>query len=65
MAEALRVNLGEVLEVSEGGSLSPIPRFDSRVATFEAAAQIPTPVSPGQIQVSASVTIRYRISQKP
>jgi uncharacterized protein len=64
MAQALGVNLGEVLEVSEGGSVSPIPRFDSRVATFE-AAQVPTPVSPGQIQVSATVTIRYRISQRP
>jgi uncharacterized protein YggE len=64
MAEALRINLGEVLEVSEGGSVSP--KFDMAVAsrTFEAAAAPPTPVSPGQIQVFANVTIRYRISQK-
>jgi uncharacterized protein YggE len=63
MAEALRINLGEVLEVSEGGSVSP--KFDMAVAsrTFEAAAP-QTPVSPGQIQVFANVTIRYRISQK-
>lgn len=65
MAEALRVNLGEVLEISEGGSVSPISRFDARAGAFEAAAQIPTPVSPGQIQVYANVTIRYRISQRP
>ncbi len=64
MAEALRVNLGEVLEVSEGGSITP--RFDMPQTgrLFEAAAVAPTPVLPGQIQVYANVTIRYRISQR-
>jgi uncharacterized protein len=64
MAEALRVNLGEVLEVSEGGSISP--RFEALNGRVFAAAQadVATPVSPGQIDVSATVTIRYRISQK-
>ena len=66
MADALRVNLAEVLEVSEGGSVASA--FDSplngRVFAAEAAVS-PTPVSPGQIQVRANVTIRYRISPKP
>jgi len=64
MADALNINLGEVLEVSEGGSITP--RFDMVQSgrLFEAAAVAPTPVSPGQIQVDASVTIRYRISQR-
>ena len=65
MAEALRVNLGEVLEVSEGGSISP--RFDVPLngRVFAAAqADVATPVSAGQLDVSATVTIRYRISQK-
>jgi uncharacterized protein len=65
MAEALGINLGEVLEVSEGGSIQN--RFDMAVnqRSFEAAAvAAPTPVSPGQIQIFANVTIRYRISPK-
>jgi uncharacterized protein len=65
MAEALRVNLGEVLEVSEGPSISP--RFEAPLSgrVFAAAqADVATPVSPGQLDVTATVTIRYRISQK-
>jgi uncharacterized protein YggE len=64
MAEALRVNLGEVVEVFEGGSTTPI--FDAPLnARVFAAEAAPTPVSPGQIHVNANVTIRYRISQRP
>jgi uncharacterized protein len=65
MAEALHVNLGEVLEVSEGPSISP--RFEAPLSgrVFSAAqADVATPVSPGQLDVTATVTIRYRISQK-
>ena len=62
MAEALRVNLLEVLEVSEGG-VSIVDRVEPVFAS-RAAAVAETPVSPGQIEVRASVTIRYRISAK-
>ena len=62
MAEALRVNLLEVLEVSEGG-VSIVDRVEPVFAS-RAAAVTETPVSPGQIEVRASVTIRYRISSK-
>ena len=62
MAEALRVNLLEVLEVSEGG-VSIVDRVEPVFAS-RAAAATETPVSPGQIEVRASVTIRYRISSK-
>jgi len=62
MAEALRVNLVEVLEVSEGG-VSIVDRVEPVFAS-RAAAATETPVSPGQIEVRASVTIRYRISAK-
>jgi len=62
MAEALRVNLVEVLEVSEGG-VSIVDRVEPVFAS-RAAAATETPVSPGQIEVRASVTIRYRISSK-
>src|SRR5437667_2173905 len=48
MAEALRVNLGDVLEISEGGSISP--RFEAPLngRVFEAQADVATPVSAGQ-----------------
>jgi uncharacterized protein len=64
MAEALRVNLGEVLEASEGG-VSIVDRVEPFAASRAlVAAALETPVSPGQIQVNANVTIRYRISSK-
>jgi len=62
MAEALRVNLVEVLEVSEGG-VSIVDRVEPVFAS-RAAAATETPVSTGQIAVRTSVTIRYRISSK-
>jgi len=62
MADALRVNLVEVLEASEGG----VSIISERVEPFAArtALAADTPVSPGQIQVNATVTIRYRIAPK-
>jgi len=61
MAAALGVALGEVLEASEGG-VSVIPFAEAAAQRMALAAD--TPVSPGQIQINASVTIRYRISAK-
>jgi uncharacterized protein YggE len=64
MADALRVNLEEVLEASEGG-VSIVPFAETGIAQRVAlAADTSTPVSPGQIQVQANVTIRFRISRK-
>jgi uncharacterized protein YggE len=63
MADALRVGLGEVLEVSEGGvSILPREPLNGRAL---AAVAAPAPVSPGEIEVRASVTVRYRIAPKP
>jgi uncharacterized protein YggE len=64
MAEALHLNLGEVLEISEGASVSP--RFEAPVSgrVFAAQADVATPVSAGQLEVTATVTIRYRIFPK-
>ncbi len=65
MAEALHVNLAEVLEATEGG-VSVVPRGEMMMAPRAALAMSnDTPVSPGQIEVHANVTLRYRISQKP
>jgi uncharacterized protein YggE len=57
------VNLAEVLEATEGG-VSVVPRVQPLLATASQAV-VSTPVSPGEIEVRANVTIRYRISPKP
>ena len=62
MADTLRVNLLDVLEASEGG-VSIMPVAEAGMAQRLSIAA-DTPVSPGQIQVHANVTIRYRISPK-
>lgn len=64
MADALGVRLVEVLEVSEGGA-SVMPKYMESPQMFRAAAIdsiAPTPVSPGQLDVQASVNVRYRIA---
>jgi uncharacterized protein YggE len=61
MADALRVNIVEVLEATEGG-VSVVPFAEAAMQRMAVAAD--TPVSPGQIQVQANVVIRYRISPK-
>jgi len=59
ISEALDVKIIEVLEVNEG-SVSVRRVQPQRIEASLAAA---APVSPGQLTVSASVTIRYRIGQ--
>lgn len=61
MAQALGVRLSGVQEAMEGG-VSVVPR-DRGVVAFAREAT-PTPVSPGQMEISASVTIRYLISPR-
>jgi uncharacterized protein YggE len=65
MAAALNVGLIEVLEVTEGGvSLYPVAE-SAQFAGRTMALAADTPVSPGQLEVRANVTIRYRIAPKP
>jgi uncharacterized protein YggE len=65
MADALHVNLAEVIEASEGG-VSVIPRAQAfALSAAQERASTPTPVSPGEIEIRANVTIRYRIAAKP
>ena len=62
MAGALGVRLDGILSVDEGGVfVQPMQMEMARVASFQDSAS--TPVAPGEIAVSASVTIRYRIAQ--
>ncbi len=65
MADALNVNLIEVLEVMEGG-VSLVPVQETAFArTVGLAVAADTPVSPGQLEIHANVTIRFRIAAKP
>ncbi len=60
MAEALAVKLGPILEVTEGGVSYQRPVY-AAATELRAAGPAATPVSPGEVQVTASVAIRYRI----
>jgi uncharacterized protein YggE len=64
LAQALKVQLAGIVDVTEGGISvypPPYPKV-GRVAMAE-FSQADTPVSAGQVGVEASVTIRYRIAQ--
>jgi hypothetical protein len=65
MADALGVNLVEVLEAMEGG-VNVVPLGEALLASRQTGAIVglDTPVSPGQIQIQANVTIRFRITPK-
>jgi uncharacterized protein YggE len=61
LARALKVRLVRILEVSEGGiSVMPQPFVRGRMAMETAMAD--TPVSAGQVGVTASVTVRWEIA---
>jgi uncharacterized protein YggE len=62
IASALNVTLVGVLEVSEGG-VSVVPK-----AEYYALAQArdtSTPVSPGEVEIQATVSVRYQIANRP
>jgi uncharacterized protein len=62
IARALDVRLGRVIEVAEGGvSFIPPPFPEREMLMARAAADVATPISPGEVTVTANVTIRYRI----
>jgi uncharacterized protein YggE len=63
MAQAADVRLGGTLQIEEGG-VSIRPPIFSGGAMFARSAEAATPVSPGEVGVTASVTIRYRITDK-
>jgi uncharacterized protein YggE len=62
LARALKVRLVRIVEVAEGGiAVSPPPFVKGRMA-MESAAMADTPVSAGQVGVSAGVTVRWEIA---
>lgn len=63
MADALGVTLGPVLEAREGGVTVERPQFvQARMMSLEAGGG-DTPVAAGEVSVSATVTLRYRIQE--
>jgi uncharacterized protein YggE len=62
IADALGVRLVGAIEVSEGG-VSIMPRSEGFVGLQGQAARVDTPVSPGQLDVHASVSVKYRIGE--
>lgn len=62
IAGALGVDLGPVLEASEGSmAVQPPPYGLQRMAMAAEGAMPATPVESGQVQVRAEVSVRYRI----
>ena len=64
MAAALGATLGEPVEV-RGGASAPPPVPFARGAEMMQAADAPTPVEPGDQQVTANVNITYRLIVEP
>ncbi len=62
MAEALGVDIVELLEAVEGGVQVVRPRFAAARMAMEAMDASATPVAPGQISVDASVSLTFRIA---
>jgi hypothetical protein len=65
MADALAVTLGPVQEVSEAGvSIVPLGSRSAESFAVAARAAVPTPVSAGQLEIRASVVVKYAIGPK-
>ena len=63
IAQALSVTLGPLQEASESGSyVTPLEERGEAVFAMAARAPTATPVSPGQIQVTAGVMLKYAIT---
>jgi uncharacterized protein YggE len=58
IAAALNLQLGEVLDVREEGAHVPHP-VERRLA---APAAVGTPIQPGQVQVTAAVSVRFKFA---
>jgi uncharacterized protein YggE len=63
LAEAMGMRLGGAIEVIEGGvgGWPPIPFARRGGAMLAEAMAAGTPIQPGQLQITASVTITYRL----
>jgi uncharacterized protein YggE len=65
MAEAMGVELNEVLEISEGTfSNGDVVGYAKATTPPPAGISTPVTVAVGEIEVTADVTVRYRIAPK-
>jgi uncharacterized protein YggE len=65
MADALGVTLGPVQEATESGvSIVALGSRGSESFAVAARAAVPTPVSAGQLEIRASVVLKYAIGPK-
>jgi hypothetical protein len=64
IAEAMEVRLDSVLEIVEGGVNVIPPPMPMMRGVAMAQAEAATPISPGRVDVEATVTIRYRIAPR-
>jgi uncharacterized protein YggE len=60
LAAGASVKLGELLRIDESGDVRPPPM--PYMAMRAEAAQAQTPISPGEIEITASVTVTVRIN---
>ena len=62
LASAAMVNIIGVVSITESGGQPPQPiYFEREEAAFDTAAGVPTPVLPGEVEVSINVSIEYEI----
>jgi uncharacterized protein YggE len=60
IADALGSRLGPLVSVSEGAPAGPGPLREAKLA-FAAAADVPTPVLPGTVDVAVTVTAEWQL----
>ena len=61
VAAALGVNISSVKSVDVGGAYSPPVLFQNYAKSDSASGAVPTPIQPGDVTVTASVTVTYLI----
>ena len=59
MAKAAGKRVGDVISISETSVSAPGPVFDSAMSSGKAA--VPVPISPGQLDVTANVTVVFAL----
>ena len=62
IAQGVHAQLGEPIEIDENAGPMIFPRAEFETAAMARVAATPTPVSAGDVEVRANVTIRYRIT---
>jgi hypothetical protein len=64
IAQVSGVRLGKVIYVSEGANYAPVVRenYAMKFSAMDAAAPVPTPISPGELEFQLTVQMVYEIN---